>query len=148
MKFYDFITLAFSFIAIIFSIITFIQNVIHDKRADTLNAFNILQEQCFDKLNLFSPSEIKEICKNRKSDKYKILSGYLARLEHFCVGVNNGIYDKKTVYELAHGYLDSDVIFERMSPIIQTKNTNEDYFKNTHKLLDYMKKMTTCSGFN
>lgn len=83
MNYYDIITLVISLIAIIFSVITFIQNVIHDRKADTLNAFNVLQEQCFDKLNLYSPSEIKEICKNRKSEKYKILSGYVARLEHF-----------------------------------------------------------------
>ena len=75
MEFYDFITLTFSFIAIIFSVFTFFQNVVHDRKVNTLNAFNVLQEQCFDKLNLYSPSEIKEICKNRKSEKYKILRG-------------------------------------------------------------------------
>lgn len=139
MEFYDFITLTFSFIAIIFSVFTFFQNVVHDRKVNTLNAFNVLQEQCFDKLNLYSPSEIKEICKNRKSEKYKILSGYVARLEHFCVGVNNGIYDKKVVYDLAHGFLDGKVIIERIAPIIEIKNSDDDYFRNIHKVLDYMK---------
>ena len=139
MEFYDFITLTFSFIAIIFSVFTFFQNVVHDRKVNTLNAFNLLQEQCFDKLNAYLPSEIKEICKNKKSKEYKKLRGYVARLEHFCVGVNNRIYDKKTVYDLAHGYLDGKVIGERISPIIETKNTDEDYFKNIHKVLEYMK---------
>ena len=89
---------------------------------------------------MYLPSEIKEICKNKKSEEYKKLSGYVARLEHFCVGVNNRIYDKKTVYDLAHGYLDGKVIGERISPIIETKNTDEDYFKNIHIVLEYMKK--------
>ena len=69
MEFYDFITLTFSFIAIIFSVFTFFQNVVHDRKVNTLNAFNLLQEQCFDKLKKhrgrFSVLINIDFCKHR-----------------------------------------------------------------------------------
>ena len=113
--------------------------VVHDRKKDTLDAYNILQEQVFDKLNRIMPKEIAEIVRHPTSEEYKELSGYLARIEHFCVGVNQNIYDWETVYALAHGYLDGEQILSRISPLIDRKNRNGvDYYENVHSVLDRM----------
>ena len=75
----------------------------------------------FDYLNTYKPSEITAICEDNKSSEYKTISGYIARIEHFCVGLNRGIYDKDTFYALAHGYFDGYQIQKRILPIIEAK---------------------------
>ena len=129
----------------VFSCFTYFRNVRHDRRRDTLDAFNTLQNEAFDKLNQIQPAEIREIAKNPKSTEYKTVSGYIARIEHFCAGVNLGIYDRKTVYSLANGYLDSKTIRSRIDPIIEKKqrNAEKDYFENIHKVLSWMQKQNT-----
>ena len=114
-----------------FSCFTYFRNVIHDRRRDTLDAYNTLQNEAFDKLNLMKPANIREIAENPRSDSYKTVSGYIARIEHFCAGVNLGIYDRKTVYTLAHGYLDGNMILSRINPIIEKKHRNaeKDYIR-------------------
>lgn len=105
----------------IFSVCTHYRAIAHARKQATLDAFNRLQNEAFDPLNLYSPAEIREIVKHPTSEKYKIIGGYVARIEHFCVGVENKIYDRKTVYQLAHEYLDKGTIWERMSIIIEAK---------------------------
>ena len=136
------ISLAFSLLAGGFSLFTYISGVRHDRKEATLNAFNTLQNEVFDKLNLLQPAEIAEIAKHNRSEEYKTVSGYIARIEHFAVGVKMKIYDRETVYKLAHGYLDGKQITSRIEPIIGRKqaNADEDYFENIHWLLDWMRK--------
>ena len=130
----DLISIGFSVIAAVFSLITYRKSIVHDRQQATLDAYNQLQEQALDHLNLYRPSNIKEIVKDRRSEEYKKLSAYVARIEHFCVGVNQKIYDRKTVYELAHGYLDSS-IKKRIEPIIEKKNKfGHDYYANIHNI--------------
>lgn len=122
------------------SLVTYSRTVAHNRKKDTLDAYNTLQEQAFDKLNLIMPKEIAEIAKHPSSPDYKKLSGYLARIEHFCVGVNKGIYDRKTVYALAHGYLDGNQILSRILPLIERRNQNsEDFYKNIKFVLGWMR---------
>ena len=125
-----------------FSCFTYFRNVVHDRRRDTLDAYNTLQNEAFDKLNLMKPANIREIAENPRSDTYKTVSGYIARIEHFCAGVNLGIYDRKTVYTLAHGYLDGNMILSRINPIIEKKHRNaeKDCYENIHKVLAWMQK--------
>ena len=125
-----------------FSCFTYFRNVVHDRRRDTLDAYNTLQNEAFDKLNRIKPTNIREIAENPRSDSYKTVSGYIARIEHFCAGVNLGIYDRKTVYTLAHGYLDGNMILSRINPIIEKKHRNaeKDYYENIHKVLAWMQK--------
>jgi hypothetical protein len=109
-----------------------------------LEAFNRLQGEVFDKLNTYKPAQICEICSDRKSEQYKTISGLLARIEHFCVGLNQGIYDKGTFYALAHGYFDGHQIRKRIEPIIESKNTNanstEQFYDDTLSVLKWMEK--------
>lgn len=124
----------------IFSLYTYKKALIHDCKQATLDAYNKLQEQAFDRLNLIKPEEIRSIANHPQSNEYKEISGYIARIEHFCVGVNTDIYDKETVYKLANGYLDSYFILSRIEPIIEKKNHEQkDYYENIHILLSWMK---------
>lgn len=138
-------SIIFSVVSFAFSLFTYFRTIIHDRKKATIDAFNVLQEQVFDQINQYTPKEIIEYAKCPTDKQYKILSGYLARIEHFCVGVENNIYDKKTVYELAHGYLDGKALWSRLSPMMEAKNYDfqkEDYFENIHKIMKWMEKET------
>lgn len=129
-------------ISAVAAVIAYYKNVRHDRRRDTLTAYSALQSEAFDKLNKIKPAEVIEIVKHPRSDEYNEISGYIARIEHFCVGVNQGIYDAKTVYELAHGYLDGNKVRNLIDPIIDRKNYrgDEDYYSNIHEVLEKMEK--------
>ena len=131
-----------SIISIVISISTFIWTVRRDRKQATLDAYNILQSEVFDQLNLYRPSDIREIAAKPTSEEYKKVSGLIARIEHFCVGVNTKIYDRDTVYLLAHGYLDSEVIMSRIKPILEMKHrkAEENYYENIDEVLLWMKK--------
>lgn len=138
----DLISIAFSVVAAIFSLITYRNSIIHDRRQATLDAYNQLQEQALDHLNYYRPSEIADIATDPRSKEYKEISAYIARVEHFCVGVTQKIYDRKTVYELAHGYFDG-AVRDRVEPIIEKKNqSGNDYYGNIHSVYDWMEKET------
>lgn len=135
-----------SVVAIVISVIsggfaayTFRWTAVRDRKQATLDAYNRLQEQALDHLNFYTTVEIAEIAEDPRSENYKQISAYIARIEHFCVGVNQNIYDKKTVYELAEGYLDG-TIKKRISPIIDRKNRygSVDYYENIHALYAWM----------
>ena len=131
----------------VFSLCSFLWTAQRDKKQATLDAYNTLQNEAFDKLNLFMPSEIREIMKHTTSKEYNEVSGYIARIEHFCVGVNQKIYDRKTVYELAHGYFDGKKLRSRMEPVIDQKNqgADKDYYENIHKVLAWMDRESGAS---
>ena len=138
----DLISIGFSVIAAVFSLITYRKSIVHDRQQATLEAYNQLQEQALDHLNYYVPTQVTEIAKDPRSDEYKKISAYIARIEHFCVGVNQKIYDQKTVYELAHGYLDGG-IKKRIEPIIERKNRfGHDYYANIHKVYAWMEQET------
>ena len=131
-----------SLVSFCFSIFTYIKAVRHDRKQDTLDSFNRLQNEVFDPLNLMKPPKLREIAKDPQSDEYKRVSGYLARIEHFCVGVDRNIYDKKVVYDLAHGYLDGQQIKSRINPFLERKNQGGDYYTFIPKVLQWMEKRT------
>lgn len=130
-----------SVISGIFTFYTFVWTTRRDRKQATLDAYNQLQEQALDYLNYYRPAEIVEIAKSPRSEEYKKVSAYIARIEHFCVGVNQKIYDSETVYALAHGYLDG-AIKERIEPIIDRKNSfgSTDYYENIHQVYAWMAK--------
>lgn len=95
-------------------------------------------------MNTYRPDEIRNICADNKSADYKKVSGYLARIEHFCVGLNQGIYDKNTFYALSHGYFDGHQIRKRIEPMIESKNSSknskEQFYNDTMSVLTWMDK--------
>ena len=127
--------------AFVISIVTYQKNVTHDRKADTLDAFNLLQEQALDKLNRYKPADVCEYAKHPRSEEYKELSALLARVEHFCVGVNDKIYDEKTVKRLAGIYFIK--LYDKLLPIIEKKRdiyTEERLFDDFELLVLRLKK--------
>lgn len=53
-------------------------------------------------------------------DEYRKLSGYLARIEHFALGVNTGIYDAEVTERAATTYF--VMLYKKMMPILSVKN--------------------------
>lgn len=130
--------LVISLLSAIFTGYTFFWTARRDCKQATLDAYNRLQEQALDALNGYMPAAIREIVKDQKSEEYKKISAYVARIGHFCVGVNQKIYDRKTIYELAHGYFDRG-LKSRIEPIIDRKNqSGRDYYENIHKVYAWM----------
>ena len=121
-------TLIISIVSIILAIVSSIhsfyvynQTVKHDKKQDTLDAFNILQEQVLDKINLYSNLKIKEIAEDARSKEYKELTILMARIEHFSVGVNSQIYDLEIVKRLAGKHFCA--VYDKLLPMIEKKRT-------------------------
>lgn len=140
-----------SIIAIVISVIsggfalyTFLWTARRDRKQATLDAYNTLQNEVFDRINLYKPAEIMEIVKHPTTQEYNDVAALVARIEHFCVGVNGRIYDRKTVYALAHGYFDGPKLRSRIEPMIDRKNSRSDYdyYSNIHTVLAWMDKKT------
>ena len=136
------IAVVISVLSGVFAFYTFFWTAKRDRKQATLEAYNRLQAEVFDTLNTYQPEEIKDICKNTRSEEYKKLSGYLARIEHFCVGINTKIYDEKTFYSLAHGYFDGNQLRRRIEPILVSKNkfnnSDKSYYENTESVIKRM----------
>lgn len=127
----------------LFSVFTYYNTVLHDRKSATLEAYNRLQAEVFDPLNSYTPTEISDICEDTKSVEYKVLSGYMAKIEHFCIGVNEKIYDKGVFYKMAHGYFDGHILYRRIEPILMSKKNAEQYYSNTYSVLEQMNKKST-----
>lgn len=141
------IALIVSIAGFLLSIVTHFQILRRDRKQATLEAYNRLESEALEKLDMMMPAEINIIVENSRtkeySSQYKELTALVARIEHFCVGVESGIYDKKVVYELGHGFLD-DRIMKRIEPLIDMKDhgASKSYYENTRKVVAEMKKMS------
>lgn len=133
------IAIALSVVSMGLTLYTFWWTARRDRKQATLDAFNRLQKQALDHLNYYKPSEIAEIAKNPRSEEYKKISAYVARIEHFCVGVTQKIYDWETVYALANDYLDGSIKL-RIEHIILQKNKmgGNDYYEHIHAVYDWL----------
>ena len=118
---------ALALFAAAFSVITYLKSVRHDRQKDTIDAYNMLQEQALDHLSIYMPKQIEDISKHPRSEEFKTISHYMARIEHFSVGVRKNVYDRKIVYELASGFLDR-AIWNRLESMIDVKG--EQYYQN------------------
>ena len=133
-----------SVVAVAFGVWNYFRDSKRKAKLDTLEAYRILQKDVLSKINSWLPSEIEEMMHDKKSEEYKELSGILAQIEAFCLGINERIYDFETFYKLAHGYFDSDrgILKPRLLPIIKSKldYAKEDYFRNIHMVWEKMEK--------
>lgn len=139
-----------SFATFLFTVLVTYRGERREKKQATLDAINVLQEQVFDNLNTYTFGEIRDIAEkwsvsieakntyieNNEGtaeefweshheydsivDEYRKISGYLARIEHFALGVNTGIYDAKVTERAATTYF--VMLFNKMMPILSVKN--------------------------
>ena len=126
-----------SLFSFVFSLFTYYKTLLHDRRKDTLDAFNILQQQALDPLQNYTREQIREIAEHPRSEEYRTVSTYLARIEHFSVGVEQKIYDQKTVWQLSEGFLNRGV-YEKLKPIIELKKQRKNYYRNFLSVVEKM----------
>lgn len=109
-----------------------------EKRKDTVDAYRQLQENLH-YIYQYKKGEIETFVTDRTSEEYKALSTCLAQIEFFSTGVKNRVYDYKTMYSLAHGFLDM-TLKAKIKYLIDFKNkvATEKFYKNTTWLLDKM----------
>lgn len=134
------VSMAVSAIAVIVSLGTYYASVIRDRQQATLDAFNLLQNEVLDKLNLYTGAEIAQIAQDVHSEAYKKISVLLARCNHFAVGVNTKIYDKKIVRRLAGRYFIG--IYDKLETLIEKKrsvNHTERHYYELEKLVCELK---------
>jgi len=162
----SFFAVAISLVSAIVSIAIYFMGISRERKQSTLDAFNVLQEQVFDKINQFTYGEIKEICNEWKAiindkrryaelpeeekikadeiiNKYRLLSGLLARIEHFALGVNTGIYDAKIAERAATAYFVA-LYRGKLKPLIDTKHMREgggEYFAEFRKFVEQIEKL-------
>ena len=115
------IAIALSLISFVFTLISFTWTNNRDRKTATFDAFNHLQNEVFDKINMISKTDVKNITANPKDVKFTEYSQYLARIEHFCTGVFADIYHFKITKQIAGQYLKT--IYEKSLPIIEKKRS-------------------------
>ena len=101
------------------------QRLIHEKQKDTIDAFSKLQEEVLDKLASDSNGNVKLILENINEpkckeayDDYRVL---IARLEHFSVAVNSGIYDFDVLDRLGGEHI--AFLYKKVKPVIDKANS-------------------------
>lgn len=153
-----------SLVSIFVSVAIYFYGISRERKQATLNAFNILQEQVFDKLNQYTFGEIREICErwdqilprcqwdkyseeeiakmNNTILEYRLLSGFLARIEHFSLGVNSGIYDAKIAERAATTYFVM-LYRNKLKPLLDEKqeNSKTEYYTEFRKLVEKIEKI-------
>lgn len=161
-KYLSLIAVLISFITLIISAVIYVYGVRRDRKQATLDAYNRMSEQVFDKLTNFTKDDIVEICKltkelhegksfdkftevqQQKIDKYHELGGYLARIEHFALGVNTKIYDAEVAHRAGTMFLKT--LYEvKLKPLIEYKNSfgkgKVEYYKETRLLVEKIKEI-------
>lgn len=128
---------------VIFAGYTYYADKARRRRQDTIIEYGVLQENVLSKINVWQPNDIRNACEDKTCKGYKILSTYLAEIERFCVGVDEKIYDFKTLYNISHGYFDSDRGLQKKLVILieaKSRDAKEDYFYAIHKVWNMMAK--------
>ena len=145
-----------SFAAMLLSGFTYERSVRRGRKQATLDAFNLLQQQAFDPLNGYTPGEIETICRTvseiwwgeRKSNEADLarflkLSGYAARIEHFALGVNTGIYDVRIAERAGTTYW-SLLYDKKLRPLIEVKNRKaggREYYIEFYEMMKKIKRL-------
>ena len=125
-----------------FGVYTYFRDSKRKLCSDTIAEYKRMQEDVFKKLNELTPNDVRVLTETADSTAYYELQDCLAKIEHFCVGINRGVYDFETVYQLSHGYFDYKLqrLFE---PLLDQKlnkyDGGEDYYNNLHKVWARMK---------
>lgn len=153
------IAVVVSVVTFLFSVLIEYRGEQREKKQATLDAINILQEQVFDNINKYKRGDFKFIaqqyyeaneardayCKENNVSKnefwkthheyddviseYNKISVYMARIEHFSLGVNTGIYDVKVTERATTKYF--RVLYDKLKPILDVKkNLAAKYNKN------------------
>ncbi|MGN0488607.1 MAG: hypothetical protein ACI4HO_05055 [Ruminococcus sp.] len=142
----DIIASVVAVLAFAFTILVQYINSQRTRKAETIKAFNLLQNESLDKLAELNKTNAKNIVSGKSESEafrtayydYKVL---IARVEHFAIGVNNKVYDFNIVDELAGEHL--VYLYNRVKPIIDEankRNLDNSYYGAYSNLVEKLKK--------
>ena len=145
----DVIAIFISGISLLFSLFTFILEKNRQKKYDTLEAIKDLQNNV---INQFHNETRNYLAGNKQKDGslalriggedyYKLATECLVAIEHFSVGVNNGIFDKKIVKECGGAYFCR--LYQFLKPVIEKKKVTSpdgEHYDNFTKLYNTLLK--------
>lgn len=112
----DIIAVVISAVALLLTLFQLISDKKRSKKEATLNAFNLIQNEVFDEI--WSMKNIANM--NRHGEEWNKLTKSLARIEHFCVGVNVGVYDVRVINRMGGSFIIG--IYNKLKPAIEIKN--------------------------
>ena len=80
-------------------------------------------------------------------EAYREISGYLARIEHFALGVNTDIYDAEVTERATTKYF--GILYDKIRPILAVKNKGKvddklfdnKYYKELETLIRHLKEI-------
>lgn len=124
-------------LSIAFGVVTYFRDGKRKTCVETMEAYKKLQDEVLTRLNVWNRGQIEDAVETADSIGYDELNVCLAKIEHFCVGINRGVYDFETFYQLAHGYFDSPAGLKlKLEPLLELKleEAEEDYYNNLHKV--------------
>lgn len=125
MVWFDIAALAISVIAAGFSIGSFFSERNRVRKEATIHAFEDLEKEVFLQEDYVSaPAGAKKEAEERRPGRaWRRGTELLAKIEHFCVGVQVGAFDLKTLNRLAGGYFIKQ--YENWKPIIEQKRLDD-----------------------
>ena len=132
-----------AFVALVVSIASLMCMKRYNRKKDTLDDFNRLQQEVLDKLNEYSDEQIKDIAtlsENSKNEDYREITILLARIEHFAVGANIGIYNVRVIKRLAGKYFIN--LYKKLEPVIAKKRDKRPEAKHYDEFEKLTKKLT------
>ncbi len=131
--------------ALVHSAVTQRRTADENRKNNTINAFNSLQDNVLDKMVSIAEDDIAAIVEN-KDDGVKVKEAYngyrtlVARCEHFAVGVNSGVYDINLVNDLGGKHL--IYLYQKVLPVIDEARTHDDTaYKEFEKMVTALYKL-------
>ena len=120
--------------SVIIAVVFYFKDKKRYNKLATLEAYDRLQRDVFDELNQCEPKDVREAMADHSSDEYIRLSVLLARIEHFCAGIQHKIYDFDIFRDVSKGYFGSQrgKLYGRILPILEEKTNGADldYYTN------------------
>lgn len=117
-------------------------------KQNTINAFNILQNEVLDKLVLVDRKNAKIIVDSLDNEEcrtaYNNYKSLIARLDHFAIGIKYEIYDLDVVNKLAGEHI--IFLYDKIEPIICEANKKENQIKHYFNFVDLVNKLKILRG--
>ena len=119
-------------------------------KQNTIDAFNILQNEVLDKLVLVDKKNAKIIVDSLDNEEcrcaYRNYKSLIARLDHFAIGIKHKIYDLDVVNELAGEHI--IYLYDKIEPIICEANKKENQIKHYSNFVALVNRLKKLGGID
>ncbi|MCI8590741.1 MAG: DUF4760 domain-containing protein [Lachnospiraceae bacterium] len=140
----DIAAIVIALLALVLSLVQFMRESSREKKASTIDAFYNLQNDVFDPLNKLLIDEHVDMSKlTIGSEDWRKVTNALAKIEHFSVGINTGVFSLQILNRVAGAYYIR--IFYDLKPVIDQKRkqniSNGKHYHEFEQTVIHLKKM-------